>query len=105
MFIVRGVNVFPLAVAAIVNEFRPDLTGEFRIVLQEAPPIVTPPTLRVEIADALEAERLDRVKEALAARVRGVLVFTPRVEAVPAGTFPRGEQKTRHVLRAWRGEA
>ena len=31
MFIVRGVNVFPLAVAAIVNEFRPDLTGEFRI--------------------------------------------------------------------------
>jgi hypothetical protein len=56
--------------------FRPDLTGEFRIVLQEAPPIVTPPTLRVEAADALEAERLDRVTEALAARVRGVLVFT-----------------------------
>lgn len=105
MFIVRGINVFPLAVASIVDEFRPRLRGEFRIVLDEPPPLVAPPRLLVEAADGLEPERLHGVADALASRLRDVLVFSARVEVVAAGTFPRSEQKTRRVLRAWLGEA
>jgi phenylacetate-CoA ligase len=104
MFIVRGINVFPLAVAAIVDEFRPDLSGEFRIVLEEPPPLVAPPRLRVEGTPGVPAERLAETANVLAARIRAVLVFTPNVEVVPAGTFPRGEQKTKRVVRAWLGE-
>ena len=120
MFIVRGINVFPLAVAAIVDEFRPVLNGEFRIVLDEPPPLVAPPRLLVEVAaDAVvdhgvSPEQLiatagsvaapASVAAALAARIRGSLMFAATVEVVPAGTFPRSEQKTRRVVQAWKGE-
>jgi phenylacetate-CoA ligase len=104
MFIVRGINVFPLAVAALVDEFRPDLSGEFRIVLDEPPPLVAPPRLLVEAGAAAEPDGAARVADALAARIRAVLVFTARVEIVAAGTFPRGEQKTRRLVRSWLGE-
>jgi phenylacetate-CoA ligase len=104
MFIVRGINVFPLAVAAVIDEFRPLLTGEFRIVLDEPPPLVAPPRLRVEAAADLPAERAATVAADLAARVRGLLTFTAAVEVVPAGTFPRSEQKTRRLVRAYLGE-
>ncbi len=105
MFIVRGINVFPLAVASIVDEFRPRLRGEFRIVLDEPPPLVAPPRLLVEAAEGLAPERLHGVADALASRLRDVLVFSARVEVVAAGTFPRSEQKTRRVVRSWLGEA
>jgi phenylacetate-CoA ligase len=104
MFIVRGINVFPLAVAAIVDEFRPLLSGEFRIVLDEPPPLVAPPRLLVEASPAAAPDELAHVADALTTRIRGVLVFNPAVEVVPPGTFPRSEQKTRRVLRAWMGE-
>jgi phenylacetate-CoA ligase len=105
MFIVRGVNVFPLAVAAIVNEFRPRLGGEFRIVLSEPPPLVTPPRVLVEVPADTDVHSSRAVADALAARLRDVLVFSADVEPVPPGTFPRSELKTRRVLRAWLGEA
>lgn len=105
MFIMRGINVFPLAVAAIVDEFRPHLSGEFQIVLDDPPPLVAPPRLLVEAPAGALPERLTEVADALAARIRDVLVFTARVEVVAAGSFPRGEHKTRRVLRAWLGEA
>ena len=104
MFIVRGINVFPLAVAAIVDEFRPLLSGEFRIILDEPPPLVVPPRLLVEASPAARADDLAHVADTLTARIRGVLVFSPAVEIVASGTFPRSEQKTRRVLRAWMGE-
>ena len=104
MFIVRGINVFPLAVAAIVDEFRPLLSGEFRIILDEPPPLVVPPRLLVEASPAARADDLAHVADTLTARIRGVLVFSPAVEIVPPGTFPRSEQKTRRVVRAWMGE-
>ena len=104
MFIVRGINVFPLAVAAIVDEFRPLLSGEFRIVLDEPPPLVAPPRLLVEASPGAAPDELAHVADALTTRIRGVLVFNPAVEVVPPGTFPRSEQKTRRVLRAWMGE-
>jgi len=104
MFIVRGINVFPLAVAAIVDEFRPLLSGEFRIVLAEPPPLVTPPHVLAERAPDLAPERHDLVAGELGARIRSLLGFTAQVQIVEPGRFPRGEQKTRHVLRGWMGE-
>ena len=116
MFIVRGINVFPLAVAAIVDEFRPVLNGEFRIVLDEPPPLVAPPRLLVEaagevagnVAGEVAAEQHDAatasVAAALAARIRASLMFAAAVEVVQAGTFPRSEQKTRRVVQPWKGE-
>jgi len=105
MFIVRGINVFPLAVASIIDEFRPQLSGEFRIVLDEAPPLVAPPRVLVEAGVDATADQWPALAEALTARIRAVLVFTPRVEILPAGAFPPTEQKARRVIRAWLGES
>ena len=105
MFIVRGINVFPMAVAAVVDEFRPQLSGEFRIVLDEPPPLVTPPRVLAERASDLASGRHDALAGELGARIRSILGFTARVEIVEPGRFPRGEQKTRHVLRGWLGES
>jgi phenylacetate-CoA ligase len=104
MFIVRGINVFPLAVAAIVDEFRPALTGEFRIVLDEPPPLVTPPRLVVERARTGAAERSSNLAAELSSRIRAILMFSPRVEVVEPGSLPRSEGKTRRVIRRWLGE-
>ena len=72
MFIVRGINVFPLAVQDVIDQFRPALTGEFRIVLAEPPPITSPPRLRVEHAAGVTPEELAGLAERLADRIRQI---------------------------------
>ena len=51
MLTVKGVNVYPQAIAAVIARFRPQLTGAFRIRLDHPGPQVRPPLrLRVEHA-------------------------------------------------------
>jgi phenylacetate-CoA ligase len=93
MFIVKGINVFPLAVAAVVDEFRPTLTGEFRLLMPSRPPLTRAPILSVEGPDTDPD-----VTRRLADRIRTVLMFQPEVRLVAPGTYPRGELKTRRVI-------
>lgn len=48
MLKVKGVIVYPTSVAGVVESFSPRVTGEFRIVLTERPPMVDPP-LKIKI--------------------------------------------------------
>ncbi len=95
MVVVRGVNVFPTAVASVVNTV-PGLSGEYRIVLSGPPPYHRLP-VEVEAADGVEAgEVLARhVEDAIHTGVR----VTAEVRVVPFGTLPRTEGKTRRVIR------
>lgn len=104
MFIVRGVNVYPLAVQDIVWSFRPELTGEFQILLDEPPPITGAPRLRVECGDGVPPDRLEDLRTRLARRIRDVLVFTPGVELLPPGSLPPTERKAKRLYRLYRGE-
>jgi phenylacetate-CoA ligase len=96
MFIVRGVNVFPLAVADVLTSFT-EVTGEFEVVLDRPPPIDYDPRVRVErAADAAPGEDLGaRIARAIQSRLN----FTPRVELVEAGTVGRAPGKTRRLVR------
>jgi len=100
MFIVRGVNVFPLGVQDVLYGMRPAVTGEFRIVLDQAPPIDYAPRLVVERGEDDAADLADRVTRAVQQR----LGFTPAVELVPAEAIPRAERKTKRLFRAYDGE-
>lgn len=103
MFIVKGVNVFPLAVQAALSALRPRLTGEFRIVLDSPLPIDYPPRVEVEVArDVPETALADLIAEARAA-LRKDCNFTARIEPVPQGTIA-SEKKTRRLYRAYQGE-
>lgn len=106
LFIVRGVNVFPLAVQDVLYGLRPAVSGEFRIVLDQAPPIDYEPRVLVERGPdpdpdpAGEVELAARVARAIQTRLN----FTPRVQLVPEGSLPRAERKTRRLVRAYAGE-
>ena len=50
MFIVKGVNVFPLAIQAVLMALAPRATGEYQVVLDRRPPIDYPVPVAVEIA-------------------------------------------------------
>src|SRR5262249_48512335 len=104
MLIVRGINLFPLAIASVVDEFRPEASGEFRIMVDQPPPLTDPPRLLVEAAPDLPSERWQPLAVDLADRIRTVHMVALRVEGAAPGTYPRSEAKTKHVVHAWRGE-
>ena len=101
MFIVRGVNVFPLGVQDVLYGLRPLVTGEFIIVLDAAPPIDYEPRVVVETAAEPSSELAERVAEAIRLRLN----FSPAVELVPAESLPRAERKSQRLFRAYLGDA
>lgn len=95
MLIVKGTNVYPAAIRAVINEFIPEVTGQMRIVLTEPPPRVEPPlVVRIERGP----EERDGNLENLGARIRRALHdrvhMTPQIEWVENGVFERSVTKT-----------
>jgi phenylacetate-CoA ligase len=95
MVVVRGVNVFPTAVAAVVTA-DPDLSGEYRIVLAGPGPYDRLP-LEVELAAA--GPDPAAVAARVAAAARRDLRVTATVTVLPPRSLPRTEGKTRRVVR------
>lgn len=90
MLIVKGVKLYPAAVRNLVQEFVPDLTGHFRIVLDAPPPKVEPPLrMRVELADGASPDVVDRFVR----RMHSAFSVTPSVEPVPSGSLTRATHK------------
>jgi len=103
MFIVKGVNVFPLAVQAALAALQPRLTGEFRILLDRPPPIDYAPRIQVEVARKVpEAALADLIGETQDA-IRKACNFTAAIEPVPQGTIA-SEKKTRRLHRTYQGD-
>jgi phenylacetate-CoA ligase len=94
MFIVRGVNIYPAAILAVVAEFRPRVTGRARVVRRDTTVTVQPPVpLEVEIPAPTEsAEALaGEIEEAVHTR----LTFRCKVELVPEQDFGEAGYKTK----------
>jgi phenylacetate-CoA ligase len=104
MFIVKGINVFPLGVQDVIYQFRPALTGDFQILLYEPPPITANPRLRVECGPEVAVTDWPGLRARLVQRIRDVLVFAPDVELLPAGSLPRTEKKAKRLYRLYQGE-
>ena len=87
MLVIRGVNVFPSSIEAIVREL--DATTEFRMIAS-----------RLEEMDQLEIEV--EAEESLARRLRGLLrdrlALRVPVTCVPSGSLPRFEAKSRRLV-------
>mgnify|MGYP001286650005 FL=1 len=98
MLIVRGVNVFPSAIKDVVSSFRPQVTGEIRILLKQKPPLVHPPLpIQVEVEDGLTESEQSALKKEIESTLRSKLIFTSDVQLVPKGTLPRFEMKAKLV--------
>jgi phenylacetate-CoA ligase len=97
MFIVRGVNVYPSAIQAIVAEFRPEVTGRIRIVLPEEGVSVDPPVpIEAEVPQGdVRPDLAGRLNEAIRAR----LIFRCDVRFLPTSDFGDISYKTRPTVR------
>ncbi len=96
MVVIRGVNVFPTSVAALLTADSA-LSGEYRIVLRGGGPYDRLP-LEVERARDSD-EAADIVRGRLDAAIRTDLRVTAEVSVLDFGTLPRTEGKTRRVVR------
>ena len=103
MFIVKGVNVFPLSIQAILMKLAPRVTGEFRVVLDRPPPIDYPVPVTVEVDREVPAMLHDRLRREITANLQKELNFTAAVTFAEPGSIA-SEKKTRRVVRTYRGE-
>jgi phenylacetate-CoA ligase len=101
MFVVRGINVFPGAIADVLGEVDQRLR-EFIVVLPDAQPFHAIP-LKVEAPPGTcdTAALASQVQAAIKTR----LGCSATVEVLPAGSLPRSEGKTQRIVRAGGGRA
>ncbi|HWQ67141.1 MAG TPA: phenylacetate--CoA ligase [Methanospirillum sp.] len=92
MLIIKGVNVFPSDVEAVVRDI-PDLTGEYRIVVdrQNHLDVIT---IEVEAGVSGQEGLSDLVCKSLRARIG----ITAVVSILPVGTLPRETHKAKRVV-------
>jgi phenylacetate-CoA ligase len=103
MFIVKGVNVFPLAIQASLLGIAPRVTGEFRVDIDRPPPIDYPVPLAVEVARDVPAARHEELVREVVSVLQRENNFTASVTLVEAGSIAT-EGKIRRVIRSYRGE-
>jgi phenylacetate-CoA ligase len=98
MIVVRGVNIYPSAVAALLAERPQWFSGEFEFVLDGLLPYEHP-LLRVEIARESGGVEKDELTKELLRSCQDQLNFTPRIDLLDFGRFPRTERKTKRIKR------
>ena len=98
MVVVRGLNLFPTMVAALINEFA-ELSGDYRIILDQPPPYDFLP-IQVELAQGTILN--DEIGPIIEQAIKSKLGATAHVTIVPAGHFPTIEGKTMRVLRTYK---
>ena len=96
MVVVRGVNVFPTSVAALVTS-DPAISGEYRVILRGDGPYDRLP-LEVERARGVE-EPMDDIRSRVEEAARADLRVSAEVSVLDFGALPRTEGKTRRVVR------
>jgi phenylacetate-CoA ligase len=96
MLIIRGNNVFPSSIEAVVREF-PQVV-EFRIVVTQ---VRSMQHLKLEIEPdpQFDTAQVTDLVQQLARAVKDRLNFHAEVTAVAPGTLPRFEMKARRVVR------
>jgi phenylacetate-CoA ligase len=98
MLIIRGNNLYPTAVEAIIRQFRE--VAEFRVVARQSGELTA---LEVEIEPDPQAappgKARDALRERVAAALEKTLLFRVEVREVPPGSLPRFELKGRRFIR------
>ncbi len=98
MIIVRGVNVYPSAVQAIVAEQMPVVTGRVRLVVPPGAVSVDPPVpIEIEVPDGTQPAR--ELGDELTTSIRERLKFRGELAFVPQSEFGSTAYKTRSIVR------
>jgi phenylacetate-CoA ligase len=95
MVVVRGINVFPTQVAAIINPMSA-LSGEYRIVLNSKPPY---DRLELEVELAREHHNPRSLMAEIKDSIKKHIGVTANVSLLAPNTFPKTEGKTKRVRK------
>jgi len=94
MLKVKGVIVYPAAVAGLLQGFAPRVTGEFRIVLTEEPPLVIPPLkIKIERGADYPMERLAELEGELLEAFHSKMKIRPKIIWQEPGELERSTYK------------
>jgi len=101
LLIIKGANVYPSGIKAVIKEFVPRTTGNMRIVLEEKPPRVVPPLkIKVEYGQDVAENQLPEIEKQIKHEMHTRLRFTPEIIwqepgslETPLGKTPMFESK------------
>jgi len=99
MFIIKGVNVFPMQVEQVLMNV-PEVGNNYVIVLKRENN-VDDMVVRDEVTDSVFVEdmrELDRVRKKIAHDLKSELLLTPKVELVEPNSLPRTEGKALRLI-------
>src|SRR5438132_2308490 len=98
MFIVRGVNVYPTAILAIVGDFRPRVTGRARVIRKGGASSIEPPVpVEVEVTERHESGAA--LVTAIANAIHSRSMYACRVELVAESDFGEAGYKTKLTVQ------
>jgi phenylacetate-CoA ligase len=102
MLKIKGVMVYPPAITDVITQFRPQVTGEYRIVLDEPPPRVVPPIkLKIERGVDFPESKLEELAGELEDKFHRVLKLRPKIIWIEPNTLERSAKKTQLFEKAW----
>lgn len=99
MFIIKGVNIFPIQVEQVLMTI-PEVGSNYRIILTRENNL-DQMTVQVEVTDKVFIEDmryLHRLREKIAKELKSELLVTPRVELVEPNGLPGGEGKAVRLI-------
>jgi len=105
MFIIKGVNVFPLQVETLLMSV-PEVGRNYQIILENEGPMDAM-TVRVEVQHEFfrgDIKGLKALQQRITAALKGELLFTPRVALVEPDSLPKSEGKAVRVVDRRRKE-
>lgn len=99
LLIIKGVNVYPMAIKAVIDSFVPRVTSEMRIFLETKPPKVEPPLkMKAEYGPGVTENELDALKKELEVAISNRLRVRPEIELVPPNTLVRDPAKKLQLI-------
>ncbi|QER42671.1 phenylacetate--CoA ligase [Thermodesulfobacterium sp. TA1] len=96
MFIVRGVNIFPQQIEAVLMGIK-GVAQNYQIVLENYDEMVVRVEIDREFFDG-RIERLLKLKEEIIEKLREAILVKPKVELLEPGTLPVSEGKAKRVI-------
>ncbi|MEM5788439.1 MAG: phenylacetate--CoA ligase, partial [Syntrophobacteraceae bacterium] len=99
MFIIKGVNVFPIQVEQVLMNI-PEVGNNYMILLRRENNL-DEMIVRVEVTDSIFVEdmrQLQRIQKKITYDLRGELLVTPRVELVEPYSLPRSDGKAVRLI-------
>jgi len=96
MLKVKGMMVYPAAIAGVIKGFVPRITGEFRIVLNEAPPRVEPPLIiKIESGENFPEDKLPSLASEIEETMHNRCKIRPKIIWIPSNSLERATHKTK----------